>query len=282
MLAIIGGSGLYQLDGLEISQQLRVVTPFGQPSDLIYCGSYTGQPVLFLSRHGQGHRLLPHEINYRANIFALKKLGATQVLSISAAGSLREEIAPGDLALVEQYFDHTKGIRKGSFFGAGLCAHISTAQPCCPALNGDILAAAQRIEQTVHSQTTYACVEGPRLGTSAESYFLRDAVKADLVGMSNIPEAFLAREAQMAYSSLCLITDYDCWIEDQSKHVNVEQFLKIYGQTLEKAQGLLTELLASTLSQPPLAARTALSSALLTNTSQISHALQHWLNVLQA
>lgn len=282
MLAIIGGSGLYQLAGLEISQQLQVVTPFGPPSDLIYCGSYADQQVLFLSRHGQGHRLLPHEINYRANIFALKQLGATQLLSISAAGSLREAIAPGDLALVEQYFDHTRGVRQGSFFGAGLCAHISTAQPCCPALNGDILAAARRLEQPVHSNSTYACVEGPRLGTSAESHFLRDAVKADLVGMSNIPEAFLAREAQMAYSSLCLITDYDCWMEDQSKHVNVEQFLKVYGHTLERAQKLLAELLAAPLSPPPLTVRSALSSALLTDPAQISLAQQYWLNVLQA
>lgn len=282
MLAIIGGSGLYQLAGLEISQQLQVVTPFGPPSDLIYCGSYADQQVLFLSRHGQGHRLLPHEINYRANIFALKQLGATQLLSISAAGSLREAIAPGDLALVEQYFDHTRGVRQGSFFGAGLCAHISTAQPCCPALNGDILAAARRLEQPVHSNSNYACVEGPRLGTSAESHFLRDAVKADLVGMSNIPEAFLAREAQMAYSSLCLITDYDCWMEDQSKHVNVEQFLKVYGHTLERAQKLLAELLAAPLSPPPLTVRSALSSALLTDPAQISLAQQYWLNVLQA
>jgi 5'-methylthioadenosine phosphorylase len=282
MLAIIGGSGLYPLAGLEISQQLQVVTPFGLPSDLIYCGNYADQQVLFLSRHGQGHRLLLHEINYRANIFALKQLGATQVLSISAAGSLREAIAPGDLALVEQYFDHTRGVRQGSFFGAGLCAHISTAQPCCPALNGDILAAAQRLEQTVHSNSTYACVEGPRLGTSAESHFLRDAVKADLVGMSNIPEAFLAREAELAYSSLCLITDYDCWMEDQSKHVNVEQFLKVYGHTLERAQKLLAELLAAPLSPPPLTVRRALSSALLTDPAQISHAQQYWLNVLQA
>lgn len=282
MLAIIGGSGLYQLAGLEISQQLQVVTPFGPPSDLIYCGSYADQQVLFLSRHGQGHRLLPHEINYRANIFALKQLGATQLLSISAAGSLREAIAPGDLALVEQYFDHTRGVRQGSFFGAGLCAHISTAQPCCPALNGDILAAARRLEQPVHSNSNYACVEGPRLGTSAESHFLRDAVKADLVGMSNIPEAFLAREAQMAYSSLCLITDYDCWMEDQSKHVNVEQFLKVYGHTLERAQKLLAELLAAPLSPPHLTVRSALSSALLTDPAQISLAQQYWLNVLQA
>ncbi len=282
MLAIIGGSGLYQLGGLEINQQLRVKTPFGRPSDLIYVGYFRAQPVLFLSRHGQGHRLLPHEINYRANIFALKKLGATQVLSISAAGSLRETIKPGDLALVEQYFDHTKGIRKGSFFGAGLCAHISTAQPCCPALNTNIRAAAQRIKQAVHSNNTYACVEGPRLGTSAESHFLRGAVKADLIGMTNIPEAFLAREAQMAYSSLCLITDYDCWMEDHSKHVNVQQFSKVYGQTLEKAQAVLAELLSTPLSPPPLSARSSLSGALLTDPQHISHAQQHWLNVLQA
>ena len=164
MLAIIGGSGLYQLEGLEIEQQIEITTPFGKPSAPISSGIYRGQSILFLARHGTAHQLLPHEVNYRANIYALKQLGARQVFSLSAAGSLKEDIKPGDLALVSQYFDHTSGMREKSFFGNGVVAHVSTANPACPALSKDIQAAAQQIGQPLHTDKTYACVEGPRLG----------------------------------------------------------------------------------------------------------------------
>ena len=154
MLAIIGGSGLYQLEGLEIEQQFDVTTAFGKPSSAIVKGIYRGQQILFLARHGAGHQLLPHEVNYRANIYALKQLGARQVFSLSAAGSLREEIKPGDLALVAQYFDHTRGVRERSFFGNGVVAHVSTANPACPALSADIAKAAEVIGQPLHLDKT--------------------------------------------------------------------------------------------------------------------------------
>ena len=159
MLAIIGGSGLYQLDGLTMETQHEVTTPFGQPSSSITEGRYLDQPVLFLARHGEGHQFLPHEVNYRANIFALKSVGARRILGFSAAGSLRKEIRPGELALTAQYFDHTRGKRNYSFFGDGVSAHISTAYPTCPALAADIVDAAARINAPVHVDKTYACVE---------------------------------------------------------------------------------------------------------------------------
>ncbi|MDG1819782.1 MAG: S-methyl-5'-thioadenosine phosphorylase [Porticoccaceae bacterium] len=281
MLAIMGGSGLYKLEGLEIEEQLEVTTPFGTPSAPISRGSYRGRPVLFLARHGTAHQLLPHEVNYRANIFALKQLGARQIFSVSAAGSLREDIKPGDLALVSQYFDHTRGVREKTFFGGGVVAHISTANPACPALSADIQAAAEQIAQPLHTDNTYACVEGPRLGTRAESHFLRSAANCDLVGMTNVPEAFLAREAQLAYCSLCLITDYDCWMDDPSQHVSVDKFFEVYSGTLTKAVALLSQLLSQPLSETPADIRSALQTAVMTPKAQLSADQQQWLGILQ-
>jgi 5'-methylthioadenosine phosphorylase len=281
MLAIIGGSGLYQLEGLEIEQQIEITTPFGKPSAPISSGIYRGQSILFLARHGTAHQLLPHEVNYRANIYALKQLGARQVFSLSAAGSLKEDIKPGDLALVSQYFDHTSGMREKSFFGNGVVAHVSTANPACPALSKDIQAAAQQIGQPLHTDKTYACVEGPRLGTRAESHFLRTAANCDLVGMTNVPEAFLAREAQLAYSSLCLVTDYDCWMDDPSQHVSVDKFFDVYSATLNKAVALLSQLLSAPLSETPSDIRGALQSAVMTPRENLAPAQKAWLRVLE-
>jgi len=281
MLVIIGGSGLYKLEGLEIEEQLDIKTPFGAPSAPISRGRFHGQPVLFLARHGSAHQLLPHEVNYRANIFALKQLGARQVFSVSAAGSLREDIKPGDLALVSQYFDHTRGQREKSFFGNGVVAHVSTANPACPALSADIQAAAAQIGQPLHTDNTYACVEGPRLGTRAESHFLRGAANCDLVGMTNVPEAFLAREAQLGYCSLCLITDYDCWMDDPSQHVSVDKFFEVYSGTLTKAVAVLSQLLSQPLSETPAEIRSALQTAVMTPKQQLSPAQQEWLGTLQ-
>lgn len=282
MLAIIGGSGLYQLDGLTVETQHEVTTPFGQPSSSITEGSYLGQPVLFLARHGEGHQFLPHEVNYRANIFALKSLGARRILGFSAAGSLRKEIRPGELALTAQYFDHTRGKRNYSFFGDGVSAHISTAYPTCPALGADIVDAAARINAPVHVDKTYACVEGPRLGTRAESFFLRDSAQCDLVGMTNVPEVFLAREAQLAYCTLCLVTDYDCWMDDPAEHVSVDKFFATYQGTLTKAQAVLAELLQQPLRPTPDEVRQSLAGAVLTPDTALTDAQRSWLDVLRA
>ncbi|MGD9728863.1 MAG: MTAP family purine nucleoside phosphorylase [Nitrospiraceae bacterium] len=282
MLAVIGGSGFYELDGVHIEKEHSLDTPFGMPSDSIAEGVYQDRRILFLPRHGRRHRLLPHEVNYRANIFALKQLGARRIYSVSAAGSLREELKPGDLALASQYFDHTRGRRQQSFFGDGVVAHVSTALPACPSLSKDIAAAAMRLNRPVHTHRTYGCVEGPRLGTRAESYFLRDSAGCDLVGMTNVPEVFLAREAQMAYCTVCVITDYDCWMDDPAQHVSVEKFLEIYSAGVDKAKALLTELLKLPLTDTPDEIRQALQSAVLTPDGLLGAKQRDWLRVLRA
>lgn len=282
MLGVIGGSGLYALEGLEIEAEHTLDTPFGKPSSVISQGRYHGQSILFLSRHGPSHNFLPHEVNYRANIFALKMLGARRVFGVSAAGSLRQDIKPGDLALVSQYFDHTRGRREGTFFGRGIAGHVSTAYPACPALSGDIVLAAARGNQKIHVDKIYGCVEGPRLGTRAESFFLRDSAKCDLVGMTNVPEAFLAREAQMAYATVCLVTDYDCWMDDPDQHVSVEKFFETYGAAVEKAKALLGELLKEPFSETPADIRESLKMAILTPDDAMSEAQKDWMGILRA
>lgn len=282
MLAIIGGSGLYQLDELSIENEHVMETPFGQPSGPIIQGSYQGRSVLFLARHGVNHQLLPHEVNYRANIFALKSLGARRVLGISAAGSLREDLKPGDLAIATQYFDHTRGKRAYSFFGNGVAAHVSTAHPVCAVLAADIQNAAARIDQPLHQNKTYACVEGPRLGTRAESFFLRDSAKCDLVGMTNVPEVFLAREAQMAYCTICLVTDFDCWMDDPSQHVSVEKFFATYQGAMTNAKAILPELLRAPFTDTPTEVREALVGSVLTPDEALTDEQRQWLSVLRA
>ncbi len=281
MLAIIGGSGLYALDEITVVAEHDIDTPFGKPSAAIVEGEAFGSKVLFLPRHGRNHEFLPSEVNFRANIYALKSLGARTVLSISASGSLQEEIAPGDLALASQYFDHTRGFRKNSFFGAGVTAHISTAEPTCPVLANDVLKAAADIDLSLHSEKTYACVEGPRLGTKAESFFLRNAVKADVVGMTNVPEAFLAREAQMGYVTLAIATDYDCWREDPDEHVSVEAVFAVYNENIGKIKKLVLKLLENGISETPDHIKTALQGAVMTPDQRLSAEQKEWLSVLR-
>jgi len=280
MLAIIGGTGLYDLGGMEIEQELDGDTPFGAPSGKVVRGRIHGTVVLFLARHGAGHRLLPHEVNYRANVFALKRAGATMVLGFSAVGSLREDVAPGDLAMPEQYFDWTRGQRERTFFGGGVVAHVATATPVSAALVDAAAACARELGITLHRGLTYACVEGPRLGTRAESHFLRQA-GCHLVGMTNVPEVFLAREAQMAYATVGIVTDYDCWMEDPARHVSVSAIFELYGRSLAKARALLDQLLQRPLPQPEPAIRSALASAMLTPDSALTPEQRAWLDVLR-
>jgi 5'-methylthioadenosine phosphorylase len=280
MLAIIGGTGLYELSGLDIEERIMGDTPFGMPSGEILKGCLHGKPLLFLARHGTGHRLLPHEVNYRANVFALKRAGATMLLGFSAVGSLALEIAPGELAMPEQYFDWTRGQRERTFFGGGVAAHVSSAKPVSAALASAVQAAAGRAGISVHRALTYACVEGPRLGTQAESHFLRQA-GCHLVGMTNVPEVFLAREAQMAYATVGLVTDYDCWLDDPAQHVSVAAIFERYGQTLATARRLLDELLSGPLPSPEPEIRQALATALLTPDAALTAAQRQWLEVLR-
>lgn len=280
MLAIVGGTGLYELPGLDITQRIGGTTPFGDPSGDILKGRFAGNEVLFLARHGAGHRLLPHEVNYRANVFALKQAGATMLLGFSAVGSLALEVKPGDLAMPEQYFDWTRGNRQRTFFGGGVAAHVSTAQPVSAALVDAVQAAAQRAGHLVHRGLTYACVEGPRLGTQAESHFLRQA-GCHLVGMTNVPEVFLAREAQMAYATVGLVTDYDCWLDDPAQHVSVSGIFELYGKTLGKAAQVLDALLSQPLPEPEHSIRTALAGAMLTPDTALTPDQKQWLDVLR-
>jgi 5'-methylthioadenosine phosphorylase len=281
MLAIIGGTGLYDLAGMEIEEQLDGDTPFGTPSGPVIRGRVGGQALLFLARHGAGHRLLPHEVNYRANIFALKRAGATAVLGFSAVGSLDEHVAPGDLAMPEQYFDWTRGARERTFFGGGVAAHVSTANPVSTALVDAVCASAQSLGVPLHRGLTYACVEGPRLGTRAESQFMRQ-VGCHLVGMTNVPEVFLAREAQLAYATVGIVTDYDCWMEDPSRHVSVSGIFELYGKSLQTARSVLDQLLKQTAVLPEPAIRTALASAMLTPLDVLTTSQREWMEVLLA
>lgn len=281
MLAIIGGTGLYDIDGLETVSETDAETPFGKPSSPLKTLRLGDQEILFLPRHGSGHSFLPHEINYRANIFALKQAGARMVLGFSAVGSLREEIAPGDFSIPSQYLDLTKGKRETSFFGNGIAAHISTAVPTCPDLSAWVKETAQENAIKLHMDKTYACVEGPRLGTKAESFFMRGA-GCDLVGMTNVPEVFLAREAQLSYATVCIATDYDCWLDDPDQHVTVQAVIERFGASLAKAKELLIALLNKPLPHVDEEYRQSLAMAVLTPDAAMTEQHLAMMDVLRA
>ena len=280
MLAIIGGTGVYDMDRLEVTERHALDTPFGAPSSAIVRGRMASHEILFLSRHGSQHHLLPHEVNYRANIFALKSLGATQIIGISAVGSLAESIAPGDLALPSQYFDWTRGGRAQTFFGEGVAVHVSTANPVSTKLTDWIARHAAALDIPLHRNVTYACVEGPRLGTRAESHFLRQA-GCHLVGMTNVPEVFLAREAQICYATIGIATDYDCWMDDPAKHVQATEIFGLYRTSLAKVQVLLQALLCDQRPAEESEIRSALQYAMLTPESALSDQQRSWISVLQ-
>jgi len=212
-IAIVAGSGLYELGGLTAGQTLEIATPFGQPSDPIVVGSWGGQRVAFLSRHGAGHRLLPSEINHRANVFALKTLGVERILAVSAVGSMREEIRPRQVVAVDQFVDRAAH-RPATFFGEGLVAHVAFADPVCPQTRETLVRAARACDVEVHEAGTYLCIEGPAFSTRAEARLYR-SWGIDVIGMTNVPEAKLAREAEICYATLALVTDFDCWHLDE-------------------------------------------------------------------
>ncbi|MBW4051328.1 MAG: S-methyl-5'-thioadenosine phosphorylase [Proteobacteria bacterium] len=269
MIGIIGGTGLYRMEGLQVTRSTDIDTPFGRPSGPVMLGRLDGRDIAFLPRHGLRHDLLPSEINFRANIWALKSVGVRTIIGVSAVGSLREEIRPGDLALPSQYLDFTKGLRAGSFFGKGLVAHVSTAHPTCARTAALIARVADSIGQPIHRDKTYACVEGPRLGTRAESFWLRGA-GADLVGMTNVPEAFLALEAQVGYCVITVATDYDCWLDDASQHVSAEQVIGQFKESLGRVQKLIARAAAEYEEDESRPCRQALKAAMLTPRDQLT------------
>jgi 5'-methylthioadenosine phosphorylase len=237
MIGVIGGSGVYAIEGLERAEWRRVETPWGPPSDAILCGELEGAPVAFLPRHGRGHVQTPSSINYRANIDALKRLGVTDVISVSAVGSFREEMAPGDFVIVDQFIDRTFA-REKSFFGPGCVAHVSVAHPVCPRL-GDALETACRASGiTTHRGGTYLVMEGPQFSSLAESRLYREVWGCHVIGMTNMPEAKLAREAELCYATVAMVTDYDCWHPDHD-HVDVAAVVRVLTGNAEKARAML-------------------------------------------
>lgn len=284
MLAIVGGTGLYQLQDLTGIRQISAETPYGWPSAPITIGKIRGHSVAFLPRHGGAHTLLPGEINYRANIYALKKAGARRIVSISAVGSLAMEVAPGHLSVPTQYLDFTKGTRAFTFLGQGLVAHISTAEPACPGLVQAVTAKAGAAGVPLHAGTTYACVEGPRLGNRAESRMLQK-VGATLVGMTNVPEVYLAREAGLCYCTIGVVTDYDCWLEDPSQHATVEIVIARYKQSLERVRRIITGLaadMAKGASTAPCSCSRALEGAVMTPEQALSPEKRELLGFLRS
>lgn len=278
-LGVIGGSGLYALSGasgLGQIEETSVTTPFGVPSSPIVRGCLGDTAVLFLARHGRGHTLAPHEINYRANIHALKALGATHLVSISAVGSLREEIEPGHAVTPSQVLDRTTG-RASTFFDHGVVAHVAMADPICPLMEGAVAAAAETAGARVHRGKTYVCVQGPRFSTRAESHSFR-ALGADVIGMTAAPEAFLAREAELPYATLALATDYDCW--RPSDDVDVTRILAVLHANVERAQATIFALASSLPDASKSPASAALEFAVLTRADAIEPSARERLSLL--
>ena len=271
-IGVIGGSGLYQMDALQDVQEHAVETPYGKPSDLVMTGTVHGVPVAFLARHGRGHKLLPSELPYRANIHALKKLGVRYLISFSAVGSLREELRPLDMVLPDQFIDLTRR-RDSTFFGAGAVAHVSLAEPICPNLAAVLARAVvdaglgDRIR--LHRGGTYVCIEGPQFSTQAESHWFR-SMGASVIGMTNMPEAKLAREAQMAYATLAMVTDFDCW-HPREPHVSADAAIANLMKNAGHAQQIAAAAIRILGAQPPEStAHTALQSALVTQPSDMA------------
>ncbi len=237
VIGVLGGSGVYGMEGLEDTEWRRIDSPFGTPSDELLFGRLHGVQMVFLPRHGRGHRISPTEINYRANIDALKRAGCTDLISVSACGSFREELAPGTFVIVDQFIDRTFA-REKSFFGSGLVAHVSMADPVCSRLGDALEKAAKECGIEYARGGTYLAMEGPQFSTRAESFLYRDW-GCSVIGMTNMPEAKLAREAELCYATVAMVTDYDCWREGDA-HVDVEAVLKILHGNADKAQNLVS------------------------------------------
>jgi 5'-methylthioadenosine phosphorylase len=246
-IGFIGGSGFYDVDGLAGARWEKVQTPFGDPSDELLRGELRGASVIFLPRHGRGHRIPPSEVNYRANIAALKQLGATDVIALSAVGSLREDLDPGTFVVVDQFVDRTLS-RPRSFFGTGLVAHVSMAEPVCARLGDALYAAAVHAGAKCVRGGTYITIEGPQFSTRAESAVYRAESHA-VIGMTNMPEAKLAREAELCYATVAMVTDWDCWKQDES-HVTVEQILRTMAGNVATARAMVPTVVASLQDRP--------------------------------
>jgi 5'-methylthioadenosine phosphorylase len=264
VIGIIGGSGLYQIDGLEQVEWRRVGSPFGEPSDELCFGTLAGTRVVFLPRHGRGHRIPPSEINFRANIDALKRAGVSELISLSAVGSLKAELPPGSFVLVDQFIDRTFA-RPKSFFGTGLVAHVAFGHPVCARLGDALAEAGREVGLPLHRGGAYLCMEGPQFSTLAESHMHR-ALNASVVGMTNMPEAKLAREAEFCYATVAMVTDFDCWHPDHD-HVSVEMIVGVLLANADRARALVKSvvpLLGAQTGPCPRGCQHALENAIIT------------------
>ena len=260
-IGVIGGSGLYGMEGLKVEEERRIATPFGEPSDPFVIGELEGQRVAFLARHGKGHRLLPSELNYRANIYGFKTLGVEWLVSVSAVGSMKLEYQPTDIVVPDQFYDRTRH-RPDTFFGNGLVAHVSMAKPICARLLGVFVEEAKAAGCRVHKGGTYVCMEGPQFSTRAESEVYR-SWGADVIGMTNLQEAKLAREAEICYATLAMVTDYDCWHETEEA-VSGEAVMEVIRQNVETAQEVVRRIVRRLPAQRDCGCGEALEHALIT------------------
>jgi 5'-methylthioadenosine phosphorylase len=261
-LAIIGGSGLYSMSGLTDTTEHNPETPFGKPSAPIVTGTLEGKRVAFLTRHGTGHHILPGEVNYRANIYALKSLGAERIVSVNACGSLRADLAPGHIVIPNQLFDNTRG-RTRTFFGEGLVVHVGVADPFCADLSQGLVDSVAATGATVHKNGAFIIIEGPRFSTKAESNTFR-AWGMSIIGMTAAPEAFLAREAEMCYAVMAHVTDYDVWHVSKAP-VTVEMVIQVLNKNTQVAQDAIRNLVKSLPDNPPCDCKNAISTAIITN-----------------
>jgi 5'-methylthioadenosine phosphorylase len=276
-IGIIGGSGLYAMKGLTDSKEIRIRTPFGDPSEAVVTGLLEGKRVAFLARHGRGHRILPSEINFRANIYALKLLGVDRIISVSAVGSLKEELAPGEFLVADQFVDRTKN-RISTFFGGGLVAHVTFDKPTCPQVSRVLADASVHCGVNAHRKGTYVCIEGPQFSTLAEAHMHR-AMNFDVIGMTNVTEAKLAREAELCYGTIAMITDYDCW-HPNHESVTGAQIIATLNQNAENAQRVLREAIKALPSLHQCKCHSALAHALITDPKLVPSATKKRLSAI--
>ncbi|MBU5638200.1 S-methyl-5'-thioadenosine phosphorylase [Geomonas sp. Red69] len=267
VIGVIGGSGLYEMEGMTGVTQVTVDTPFGRPSDEYVTGTLDGVQMVFLPRHGKGHRFTPSEVNYRANVYGMKKLGVTRIISVSAVGSLKEEIVPGHIVVPDQFIDRTRGFRKDTFFGNGVVGHVQFADPVCGELSEILYRSAGEVGATVHKGGCYVCMEGPAFSTRAESHLYR-SFGASIIGMTNLTEAKLAREAEICYGVIALSTDYDCWHESHDD-VSVEAIIEIIKNNVATAKKIIRQAVARVAAGRGCACGEALKYAVISDTSVI-------------
>lgn len=276
-IGIIGGSGLYNMPGLRKSREIRVKTPFGEPSDDLVVGTLEGKRVAFLARHARGHRFLPTEINYRANIHAMKQIGVERIISVSAVGSLQEDLKPLDFLIPDQFYDRTRR-RVSTFFGGGVVAHVGFDKPVCSQLAQILGSACDSANVRVHRGGTYVCMEGPQFSTLAESHVYRQ-LRFDVIGMTNLTEAKLAREAEICYSTVAMITDYDCW-HPQHASVTLEEIISNLNKNAENAQNVIREAVRTVPAERACKCGRALAQAIVTDPAVIPAAARKRLNVI--